>query len=128
MLVPGRTTDPRLSEVIITRVETTQDLSTAKVYYTLATELEASEQRDAAEGLSHAEGHLRHELAGLGLRRLPHLVFARDKGYESGKRVLSILEQLHIPPTDDAAVSTSPSESEAADDDAIAGPSDAGGR
>lgn len=116
MLVPGRTTDPRLTDVIITRVEATQDLSTAKVYYTLATELDAEAQNDAAEGLAHAEGHLRHELAGVGLRRLPHLVFTRDRGYESGQRVLDILEQLHRPPVD-ASDSGQPPEAKSAHDD-----------
>jgi len=92
LLVPGRVSDPRLTDVTITRVETTQDLSTAKVYFTLA---DASARHEAAiEGLKHCEGFLRAELADVGLRRLPHLVFARDKDFESGERVLEILEQL----------------------------------
>jgi hypothetical protein len=46
--------------------------------------------------LAHAEGGIRVELGGLGLRRLPHLVFARDREFERGERVLAILEELQV--------------------------------
>ena len=93
LLVPGRLDDPRLTDVKITRVEVTQDLSTAKVYYTC----DAADDQVAGvlAGLEQAKGFLRGELSSAGLRRLPALLFARDKGYESGERVLDILEHLH---------------------------------
>jgi ribosome-binding factor A len=94
LLVPGRLDDPRLANVAITRVEVTQDLSTAKVYYSC--DAQEDECQAAAAALHQASGLLRGELADLGLRRLPQLVFARDKEFESGQRVLDILE--HLPP------------------------------
>lgn len=93
LLVPGRLDDPRLTDVKITRVEVTQDLSTAKVYYTCDTEDELLP--GVLAGLEQAKGFLRGELSSAGLRRLPQLVFARDRGYESGERVLEILDHLH---------------------------------
>jgi ribosome-binding factor A len=92
LLVPSRLDDPRLVAVAITRVEATQDLGHAKVYYTCAgTDEECAASLDA---LHQAAGFLRGELAGLGLRRLPQLVFARDRDWESGERVLAILRDL----------------------------------
>ena len=93
MLVAGRVDDPRLVNVTVTRVETTQDLTTAKVYFTSFGGDDDAPATLAA--LSHAGSFLRAELGGLGLRRLPHLVFARDTQFESGQRVLGILESLH---------------------------------
>jgi ribosome-binding factor A len=100
VLIPGSTSDPRLDDVNITRVETTQDMGTAKVYFTLADAAEEAEEaaeaaaRTAIEALEHAQGYLRSELANLGLRRLPRLVFARDKAFESGQRVFDLLEAI----------------------------------
>lgn len=93
LVVPGRVSDPRLVDVQITRVETTQDLATAKVYYTCDAEDDGG-AADALTALKHGEGFLRAELADLGLRRLPHLVFTRDRQFESGARVLALLQQL----------------------------------
>lgn len=92
LLLPGRVDDPRLDDVVVTHVETTQDMTTAKVYVTRDGPGEVSDEM--LEALRHAEGFLRTELGGLGLRRLPHLVFARDRAYESGERVLDILSHL----------------------------------
>lgn len=93
LIVPGRVSDPRLADVLITRVETTQDMATAKVYFTCG-DGDDAEVAAALEALRHGEGFLRAEIADLGLRRLPHLVFARDRQHESGERVLRLLEQL----------------------------------
>lgn len=100
LLIPGRLDDPRLVGVSVTRVESTQDLSTIKVYVTcMGGDAETAE---ALQALAHSEGFLRDELTGLGLRRLPHLVFARDKQFESGQRVLDILEHLDDSPASEA--------------------------
>jgi len=85
--------DPRLTDVLITRVETTQDLSNAKVYFT--SDGDEAEVTEALVALKEHERDLRGELADLGLRRLPHLVFARDRAFESGERVLAILNRLN---------------------------------
>lgn len=112
LLVPDRLDDPRLVSVTITRVETTQDLAHAKVYYICRGTDE--ECRESGLALEQASGLLRGELAGSGLRRLPQLVISRDRQYESGERVLEILRDMDAAPapsgTDD------PPDSEEADD------------
>lgn len=90
LLVPGDAEEGDLEGVSITRVETTQDLSTVKVYFRSDGDPDA-----ARRGLAALEPDLRGELAELGLRRLPHLVFAHDRVFESGERVLKILDDLH---------------------------------
>lgn len=93
LLVPAEASeDPRLTNVTVTKVESTQDLATAKVFF--IADGDDAETAEALEALKASEGVLRSELANLGLRRLPRLVFARDRDYESGERVLGILEQL----------------------------------
>jgi|GEM_PF-518626 ribosome-binding factor A len=110
LLVPGRFDDPRLANAKVTRVESTQDLSNVKVYVVSSDPDDSME--DVLEGLRHAEGVLRHELGGLGLRRLPHLVFAQDKAYESGERVLEILARMEesgeVSPIDPLAAANEP--------------------
>lgn len=101
MLVPGRLDDPRVSDVAITRVETTQDLSTAKVYY-ICPDFDAND-RGPAIALAQAAGVLRTELGSLGLRRLPQLMFTRDVAYERGERVLHILDRLGPTTSNDPA-------------------------
>lgn len=91
LLLSGRLDDPRLQGATVTRVETTQDLSTAKVY---VTRFDDDEADDMLEALRHAEPFIRGQLADLQLRRLPHLVFARDRQFESGQRVLELLDGL----------------------------------
>lgn len=94
MLVPGRVDDPRLEDATITRVETTQDMGTAKVYFASSSPAEEADIQAMLSGLQHASSFLRQELGGLGLRRIPRLVFAHDRAYESGQRVLEILGKL----------------------------------
>lgn len=128
MLVPAQLDDPVLESLRVTRVETTQDLATAKVYVTVADPEASFEEIEPA--LRRAESHLRGQLSDVGLRRLPRLVFARDKAFEGGERVLSILAELEAEKADtgadragdDPAASQGDSE---ADADAPADPSDA---
>ncbi|MFN8424539.1 MAG: 30S ribosome-binding factor RbfA [Anaerolineae bacterium] len=97
LLIPGASEDERLVDVQITHVETTQDLATAKVYFRAA-DADAAEIAGITEALQEAEFGLRAELADVGLRRLPRLVFAFDKEFAKGARVLDILAHLeHLP-------------------------------
>ncbi len=93
-LLPGRVDDPRLVTIVVTRVESTQDLATAKTYFTTSAAASEEELAVIHEALEQARGFLRGQLAHLGLRRIPKLVFARDRDFESGHRVLDLLEKL----------------------------------
>ena len=51
--------DPRLSDITITAVECTNDLSYATIYYSLLTE-DPAKEKEVAEGLDKAKGMMRH--------------------------------------------------------------------
>jgi ribosome-binding factor A len=134
LLVPNRLDDPRLANARVTRVQTTQDLSTAKVYVVSISDEDVD---GALAALQHAEGLLRSEIAGSGLRRLPRLVFVEDKAFRSGERVLAILADLNegedVDTNVDADVDadvdalSTVDDADDGDDDAPAGPHTAGG-
>lgn len=86
--------DPRVKLASVTEVEVTPDLSRAVVKISA---LGDDEQRQATlEGIRHAKGFLRKELAHrLRLRVTPELVFELDRGAEHSQRISDILESLH---------------------------------
>ncbi len=70
--------DPGLTALVsVLRVETTRDLSNAKVYVSImGTEVEV---QDSLKALHRAGGFIRRELASrITLRRVPNLVFVTD--------------------------------------------------
>src|SRR5919199_594160 len=87
--------DPRLSTLIsITEVETSPDLATAKVYFSV---LGSEEEATAAlQALRHAAGYLRRELGTRlrGVRHLPTLDFRLDPSIARGTRVLQLLNEI----------------------------------
>ena len=89
--------DPRVRQgmITVTAVDTTTDLSRAKVYLSV---FNLEDKKRFLSGLKSATGHLRSELArSLGLRNTPELVFELDKSIEHGSRINSILSDLDIP-------------------------------
>jgi ribosome-binding factor A len=86
--------DPRVKLASVTEVEVTSDLRRAVVKISV---LGSDEQRrETIEGLRHAKGFLRTELAHrLRLRATPELVFELDRGAEHSQRISDILEGLH---------------------------------
>jgi len=85
--------DPRIGFVTITNVETTPDLSHAKVWVSV---IGSTAERDAAlRALGHAMPFVRHELGKrLRLRRIPELHVRADDTLERGSRVLHLLNEL----------------------------------
>ncbi len=86
--------DPRLSGLItITDVETTADLATSRVYFSvLGSEEETAE---ALRALRRASGYLRRELGNrLRLRQTPALDFRLDPSIARGARVLELLQEI----------------------------------
>lgn len=88
--------DPRVKLASVTAIEVTSDLRRAVVKISV---LGSDEQRqETIEGLRHAKGFLRTELAHrLRLRNTPELVFELDRGAEHSQRIADILESLHGP-------------------------------
>jgi len=86
--------DPRLAVFItITRVETSADISHARVFVSV---MGSEEDRETAlRGLEAASSFLRREIGHrLSLRRMPELSFRRDDSMEQGAHVLDLLDEV----------------------------------
>jgi ribosome-binding factor A len=84
--------DPRIGFVSFTRVETTEDLRSAKIYVSLLDESQAS---DTLEALRHAAGMIRGELMHrIQARRIPELRFVHDRSIAHSVHIAEVLEQL----------------------------------
>ena len=93
--------DPRINQgmISITAVDTTGDLSQAKVYLSV---YDLKSKKDFLKGLKSASGHLRYELGrALSLRHTPQLHFELDESIERGANITSILNELDIPPEEE---------------------------
>jgi len=88
--------DPRAAGAVVTRVEMTSDLRSARVFVRV---LEASDdetqRRDVVNALRRASGMLRREVTQrLGLRYAPELKFAYDEGTDHTTNVERILAEI----------------------------------
>lgn len=85
--------DPRIGFATVTDVETTRDLSHAKVWVSVIGD--PTERRETLAALDRAMGFVRRELGvRLRLRRIPELHVELDGSMERGTRVLKILDEL----------------------------------
>lgn len=83
--------DPRVGMITLTDVEVTQDQAHAKVFFTVLGD--AARVADATEGLKHAAGFLRSELAHrMKLRAVPQLQFKHDESVERGMRLSQLID------------------------------------
>jgi ribosome-binding factor A len=82
--------DPRVRMVTLTGVEVARDYSHAKVFYTT---LEGA-SKAVQEGLEHASGYLRSQLAHrMKLRITPQLHFVYDASVERGAHLSQLIDQ-----------------------------------
>jgi len=88
--------DPRVAGVVIARVEMTDDLRRAKVYFRLLEGGDDEARRAlAGEGLTRAGGMLRREATQrLQLRSAPELVFFYDATQEKLQRIEELLHEV----------------------------------
>jgi ribosome-binding factor A len=86
--------DPRVKLASVTEVTVTPDLRRAVVKVSVLGD--DRQRQEAIEGLRHARGFLRTELAHrLRLRSSPELVFELDRGAELSQQMSDLLENLH---------------------------------
>ncbi|HFI0734156.1 TPA: 30S ribosome-binding factor RbfA [Streptococcus suis] len=86
--------DPRVQGVTVTDVQMVGDLSMAKVYYTIMSDL-ASDNQKAQIGLEKATGTIKRELGRkLTLYKIPDLVFEKDQSIEYGNKIDQMLRSL----------------------------------
>lgn len=93
MIVKGEIKDPRLSSVYITGIKVVDNLSLAKIFFTV---LEDSGDKDEAlKGLESAKGFIKSTLSKrLKMRRIPELRFSYDSALEKGYKVDEILREI----------------------------------
>jgi len=83
--------DPRVGMITIVDVEVSPDQSNARVFFTLLGD--QAKIADTTEGLQHATGFLRSELAHrMKLRIVPHLQFKYDESVERGMHVSQLID------------------------------------
>ncbi|MDI1475542.1 30S ribosome-binding factor RbfA [Polyangium sp. y55x31] len=91
--------DPRLFGVLISRVEMTDDLQTARVFvrHELGAAQGEPERRSMLKGLEAAGGRLRRDVGkAVQLRRAPDLKFIYDTGQDSAYRVEELLHEIRM--------------------------------
>lgn len=85
--------DPRIGFVTIIAVELNEDLTLAKIFYTVIGDDTAKKNTDI--GLNSAKGHIRKELGRvLTMRHIPEILFKFDTSQEYGNRIDSILKEI----------------------------------
>lgn len=85
--------DEDIKFVTITDCKTTNDLSFAKVYFTV---LDDKKRESTLEALKNAAGFIRRELAErVEIRHIPELEFVYDESIEYGKKIENIIEKIH---------------------------------
>ena len=86
--------DPRVQGVTITDVQMLGDLSMAKVYYTIMSNM-ASDNQKAQTGLEKATGTIKRELGhNLKMYKIPDLTFVKDESIEYGNKIDQMLRDL----------------------------------
>lgn len=85
--------DNDIKFVTITDCKVTNDLSFAKVYFTV---LDESKKDETLNALNNASGFIRHELCDrIDIRHMPELTFVFDESIAYGKKIENIIEELH---------------------------------
>jgi ribosome-binding factor A len=99
LLLRGSVRDPAASNVLVSAVRMTDDLSIARVYVRLLQEADGARQDEVVDALGRAKGFLRRELGQrLQLRHVPSLEFYWDDVVDSALRIESILDEIRDEP------------------------------
>lgn len=85
--------DPRLGFMTVTKVELTDDLRYARIYFSVLGE--EKDKKLALKGLKSAKGYIRGILSDrINLRFMPDIEFKIDESLEHTRRIYGILEEL----------------------------------
>jgi ribosome-binding factor A len=86
--------DPGIGFVTLTRVQMTNDIQQARVFYTTLGDEKA--RRSTARALDRAAAFLRRQIgARLRLKRVPQLEFVYDESIAGQDRIEQILNEIH---------------------------------
>ena len=90
-IIANEVKNPNIKFVTITAIDTTNDLSYCKVYFTTL-----SDRDEALKGLKSAKGFIRKELADrVDLRHMPELEFIYDESIEYSKNIEEKIKKIH---------------------------------
>jgi ribosome-binding factor A len=93
MLLISKVRDPKLGEVNISRVEVTDDMKIARIFFTLLSGKKRA--KGAEKSLQNAKGFMRSHLAKtLNLRYTPELQFRYDETADKVAQVESIFQEI----------------------------------
>lgn len=93
-LLSTKIKDPRLDLVTITRVSMTDDLRSARIYFSVAEGQNRSQS--VLAGFVSATGYLRHELGKrLELKYVPELKFVYDESFDRAAALNRIFKTIH---------------------------------
>ena len=85
--------DNDIKILTITDAKVTNDLSFAKIYFTV---LDESRKKETLDALKNASKFIRRELADrVDIRHIPELEFVYDESIAYGKKIEDIIEQIH---------------------------------
>ena len=85
--------DNDIKFVTVTDVRTTNDLSFAKVYFTV---LDETRKNDTLKALNSASGYIRRELADrIDIRHIPELSFVYDESISYGLKIENLIDKIH---------------------------------
>ncbi len=83
--------DPRVQNITIVRARVTDDLRTARIYFSCP----AEQAKEAKAGLTSARGYIRSHLAKeIKMRYVPDLIFEYDTNQDQYDRLNSIFEEI----------------------------------
>ncbi len=92
-IIANEVKDSDIRFVTITDAKVTNDLSFAKIYFTV---LDENRKKDTLIALKNASGFIRKELADrIDIRHIPELEFVYDESIAYGKKIENIIEQIH---------------------------------
>ena len=85
--------DNDIKFVTITDCKVTNDLSFAKVYFTV---FNADRKKETLDALKGASGFIRKQLADrIELRHIPELQFVYDESIQYGQKIEKIIDEIH---------------------------------
>lgn len=87
-----------LSNITVTEVRITKDLSFMTIFYTFY----SGNEENYIKALNDCKGYLRSELAKkIKARKMPELVFKRDEALEYGNHINEIISHLNLSPEEE---------------------------
>ena len=85
--------DPRIGFVTITTVAVSDDLRTAKVYYSVFGG--EQDKEESYKGLESAKGYIKRELGRrMRLKYMPEIIFMFDDSFEYGEHIEELLRDV----------------------------------